>query len=169
MTPDMHAWILSLLIAVSPPGRVPSRESYDDAIVRYESIATDLEAVVTDAAPLYSGPHGHAQTAALLVAIAAHESGLRRDVDEGETRGGGKDACLLQLRNRPDAATDRRTCFRVGLRLVRASLAACRTMPERERLAAYASGSCERGRPESRAMLDAAKRLYWSHPAPLFP
>lgn len=163
----MTAWLFALLVAVAPPGRVPERETEAAAIVRYQAIAEDLDAVTAEQAPLFPGPDGRAMTAGLLVAIAVHESGLRLDVDQGATRGGGQDVCLLQLRSpRHDVATDRRACFREGLRLARQSFAACRALERRDRLAAYASGSCAAGRRESRAILDSWRRMLFAHPYP---
>jgi hypothetical protein len=145
----MAAWLLALLLAAVPPGLVPARETEEAARERYASIAEDLAAVTTSRTE-----------ASLLIAVAVHESGLRLDVDQGLTRGGGRDVCLLQLRSPPAAAlTDRQACLRAGLRLVRASLAACRAAPERDRLAQYASGSCSAGLRESRAIMDSWRRL----------
>lgn len=163
----LAAWAFSLIVSLSPPGKVPARETEEAAVERYASISDDLDAVTAEQAPLFPGPDGRAMTIALLVAVAHHESGFRLDVDQGVNRGGGKDVCLLQLRSaRADVATDRMACFREGLRLLRQSLAACRASERRDRLAAYASGNCTNGRLESRAMVDAWRRLMAAHPAP---
>lgn len=149
-----------------PPGRVPTRETYDAALVRYASIAEDILAEVR-ASPIYSGPRGEAASAALLAAIAIHESGLRLDVDEGITRGEGLDVCLLQLRGvSPEILNDRRACLREGIRRVKRSLRACAKSPAREQLGVFTSGSCERGLHDSRAMMDLARRLLAGHPPP---
>lgn len=140
---------MSLLVASVPPGHNPERETREAALERYASIAEDVGAITSDR-----------REAAALVAIAVHESGLRVDVDEGLTRGSGLDTCLLQLRTaRQDIATDRRACFREGLRRLRGSLSMCRSNPHLFALAAYASGSCSFGHSESRAMVAIWDRL----------
>lgn len=160
----MNAWLLTIMLAVAPPGRTPWRESEEAGRARYMEIAADIETVVAAEPPMFSGAHGRELTGLLVLAIAVHESGLRLDVDTGATRGGGKDVCLMQLRGfRP---TDRRDCLREGLRLARKSFAACAGKPLRERLAAYASGSCTSGLVESRSMIDAWGRWSARWPAP---
>jgi hypothetical protein len=162
----MVAWLFALLIAVCPPGKVPERETRAAALVRYESIAEDIAAEV-HASPIYDGARGEAASAALVAAVAIHESGLRLDVDEGITRGDGLDVCILQLRGAPLAVlTDRRACIREGIRRLKRSLRACRSRPPRDRLGVYTSGSCSRGLKESRAMMDLAQRLLAAHPEP---
>lgn len=155
------AWLMAAMVALAPPGRVPARETEEAARARYASIVDDLEAVIADA-------HGTEGEAAMLVAIAYHESGLRADVDAGATRGGGVDVCLLQIRTgKADAdelARDRRACFRRGLMLARKSLRACAANPEPERLSAYASGACGRGQKESRAFHALTKRVLGYRP-----
>ncbi len=66
-----------------------------------------------------------------------------------------------------DLVKDRRACLRVGLRLIRSSLNACRYLPVHERLSAYASGSCDRGKQASRTRLGRGYRWIASKPAPL--
>ena len=167
----LTTWILTVLLAVAPPGRTPRIESAEEGRARYATIAADLDAVVTAESPLFGGRLGRARTAMLLAAVAFHESGFRRDVDEGRTRGSGLDVCIMQIRARSVAeadtiAHDRRACLRLGLSFVRRSMMACRESPLDDRLAAYASGSCSRGLPESRAMMGWAQRTFARHPPP---
>jgi hypothetical protein len=160
---SMIAWIFSLLVALAPPGRVPARETEDAALVRYASIAEDLDEVIASEPPLPG--LSRAQTAALLVAIAVHESGLRLDVDQGLIRGEGQDLCLMQIRSYDEALLDRKTCFRRGLAMARASWNAC-PGGERERLRVYASGTCIAGSKESHAFIDSWRRALAAHPPP---
>lgn len=142
----MTAWILALIVSLAPPGMTPWRESEAAELERYTEIATDIEAVA-----------GNAREGALLVAIAYHESGFRLDVDSLATRGDGGRACgLWQLQA---ACGTRREQAAEALRKARQSMRACRARPFRDRLAAYASGSCDRGIPESRALVDSWQRL----------
>jgi hypothetical protein len=149
--------LFALLLAIVPPrGGI---ERYHADAVRYASIADDLAAEVHESGPINGLSEW--ETALLLVSIAVHESGLRADVDEGRVRGGGRDGCLLQIRG--FHGSDRRACLKRGLELARASWWAC----PRERLAAYASGSCSAGLPESRAMVDAWQRWRVRYPGPV--
>lgn len=161
----MIAWLLSLAIALSPPGKNPARETEAAALIRYASIVEDVSAVVDEAPPLPG--ETRATTAALLISIGVHESALRLDVDEGLTRSPMGAVCILQLLGAPhEVETDRRACLREGLRIARRSFAACRALPPRERLAAYASGSCKGGKQDSREMIDSWRRAVAAHPVP---
>ncbi len=165
----MTAWILSLLLLVAPPGLVPSRESAGAGRVRYETIAADISAVVSEEAPLFAGEHGREQTAALLVSVAYYESAFRLDVDTGANRGDGGRSCTLWQMQRGRAecdrlVTNRREAAREAIRLVRRSMLACASHPMLERLAAYASGSCGAGLEASRLRMRKARRLFDSHP-----
>jgi hypothetical protein len=184
----MTDWLFGLIATLAPLDRVsPDREfpgwteTVEQRSARYTSIASDLETFVFDpeTKPAFAGETGREQTAALLLAIAYHESGFAKDVDLGPCYRGpkgrgsrcdsGMSACLLQIHlgtgKTPEGWTqaelfaDRKKCFATGLRLVRGSLGACRHLPIRDRLSAYASGSCDRGAEASRALMDLAQRL----------
>jgi len=152
----LAATMLSIMLAKAPPGRshiVEARETVEAGAARYGEIAEAIADV--------SG--GNARTAALLLAVSFHESGWRRDVDLGRgklARGSGRDSCLMQVRVTTDEhralTADRRRCFRLGLERLQRSLNACRHLPRLDRLAAYASGACDRGRLESRARMKTA-------------
>lgn len=147
----MTAWLLSLMLALVPPGKVPARESAEAGFARYQDIAADIASVTNDR-----------RTAALLVAIAVHESGLRLDVDTGATLGdGGRARGLWQLQGvAPELS--RAEQARTALARVQRSFRACGA--GRYGLAAYASGSCSRGLPESAAIVDSWHRALAAHP-----
>ena len=76
-------------------------ETPEESAQRYEDIAKDLVEVVYDPnnKPIFDGPDGRAHTAAVMMSIMFHESGFRRDVDKGETRGdSGNSWCMMQIR-----------------------------------------------------------------------
>jgi hypothetical protein len=181
-------WLVALLTTLAPLDREsPDREfpgwteTTSEREARYRSIASDLETFVFDpeTKPAFAGESGRGRTAALLLAIAYHESGFAKDVDQGPCYRGprgrntrcdsGMSACLLQIHlgngktpegwTQADLFADRKKCFAAGLRLVRASFGACRDLPLRDRLSAYASGSCAHGAEASRALMDLAERL----------
>jgi Transglycosylase SLT domain len=147
------AWVLSLLLFLQPD--VPWRASYEETA---RAIATAAE----QAEPLFPGADGRARTAALLVAVAYHESRF----DPNAVGDGGRSFGLFQHQRggasnfAPAVAAPR------ALATMRASLNACRARPEDERLAAYASGRCDRGFAASRARLALGRALLAGHPPP---
>lgn len=147
----MADWLLALILLYRP-------EPTTEDAARYASIASDIAAVVEE-----TGAREQDSIALTTLAIAIHESGLRAEVDDGRERGSGTDVCLMQIRTtrkRADQlAADRRECLRVGVRLARASLAACRARPWADRLAAYASGRCDAGQAASREIMGIRARL----------
>src|SRR6266567_3614595 len=98
------AWALALMISWTPPGKsrlADAVESPEDGKARYAEIARAAAKVAYDPAtkPLFAGPKGRAATLALMLSVAWHESGFRKDVDLGvgkHARGSGTDSCLLQ-------------------------------------------------------------------------
>ncbi len=173
----MHAvalWLLEIMSLTAPPERAATEkpmpgwaETVEERRDRYAAIADAARAVAFDPneRPVFGGKHARARTAALLVAIAYHESGFARDVDLGPCYRGkaddgkrcdeGRAACLMQIHisdgqtaegyTRDELFADRTKCFRSGLHLVRRSFQACRELPEKHRLASYASGTCKGG------------------------
>lgn len=170
------AWVVALMLSWAPPGKSKiehARETAEAGRARYEEIARAATSVCYDAQtpPLFFGKRGRAQTVALLLSVAYHESGFRRDVDLGLgplARGSGTDSCLMQLRvgkgttaegwSHDDLIRDRRMCFRAGLALLRRSLGACRHLGTLDGLSAYASGRCVAGSATSRALVGPALR-----------
>ena len=53
-----------------------------------------------------------------------------------------------------DLVDDRKKCFKVGYRMIKQSFGACRHKPMELHMAAYASGSCERGHTRSRELVN---------------
>lgn len=166
----LTTWILALLLHVAPPERLAAlpqlpgwAETSAAKRARYEAIAADIASAV------YMTPEQHQrQAAALLVAIASHESGFAPDVDAGRCyRGpgwrsrcdGGRAVSLWQLQGRPELAGDRAGAARAALSLATRSIRACSSKGPDAGLRLYASGSCQRGQPESAAMLQLARRL----------
>jgi hypothetical protein len=177
----MTEWLLAIIVSAASPERAATEDAFPgwaetvaERKERFTSIASDLEAFVFDekTRPVFGGDHGRARTAALVLAVAYHESGFMKDVDIGPCYRGksgqsarcdsGKSACLMQIRiadgktpegyTREELFKDRRKCFEAGLRLLRSSLGMCKHLPLKHRLAAYASGSCDKG-------LDGSERL----------
>lgn len=146
-------WLVAMMIAAAPPGRVPARETAEAGTARYAEIAADIADTSHDP-----------KTQALLVAIAVHESGLRLDIDLGQTLGdGGRAVGLWQLQG-VSHHLSRREEADIALARIQRSFVACAGNGPRFQLAAYASGSCARGLHESAAMVDSWKRMLVAHP-----
>jgi hypothetical protein len=170
------AWAVAFMLTLGPPGRskmAGAEETAEEGLARYREIARAAATVAFDPSSrlLFRGPHARSQTLAVLLSVAHHESGFRKDVDLGVgpfARGSGLDSCLLQIRigkgatregwNHADLVSDRTKCFRAGLAMMRLSAGACRSMGVRDMLSAYASGRCSSPNAESRALLDPALR-----------
>jgi hypothetical protein len=155
--------ILAALLALSPhPSAHPLpgwAETEDAHRARLASIAEDVASVARTPAE-----------AAVLLGVAAHESGFSADVDAGQCYRGkgherrcdaGRAVSLWQLQTGDAEArerwrTNRRAAAHEALRRALGSRAVCarRGLPT---LALYASGSCEHGHREARE-LDAAIR-----------
>ncbi|EYF08462.1 hypothetical protein [Chondromyces apiculatus] len=170
------AWAVALMVSWSPPGRshiADAVETPEEGRARYEEIARAAARVAYDPTvePAFRGPRGRAATLALLLAIAHHESGFRRDVDLGLgklARGSGMDSCLLQIRvgkgktsegwTHADLVGDREKCFRAGHALVKRSFGACRKFEQLDWLGAYTRGRCVADEKASRSRMGLAQR-----------
>jgi hypothetical protein len=189
------SWLFSLMVAFAPPderarsSQLPGHEeTVEQKTARYESIAKDLFDVVYDPTevPLFAGPKGRARTAALVLAVAYHESGFAHDVDVGpcyrgkDGRGArcdhGKSACVMQLHvgdgttlqgyTQEELFADRKKCFRAGLGLLRRSFSECRHLDAKHRLNAYASGVCTRGEDGSERLMALMEKFAAKKPLP---
>jgi hypothetical protein len=156
--------VLSVMMALSPERSWTSLPGHTESVearrARYAAIANDVVAVGKDRVG-----------AALILAVAFHESGFAHDVDEGRHcyRGPGYEArcdsgravCMMQLqlprREREEARTDRRVCFSRGLAATRRSLATCAASTPPHRFAGL-SGSCSRGLAGSRRIFGIHRR-----------
>ena len=180
MASSAHAeprWVLDLMLQVSPPHSWPQGvESQEVRLDRYRAIARTIDEVVRDPGVRlpFSGSEAQRNTTVLLLTIAHHESGFRRDVDVGPCEkgwcDGGRSACLLQVMvgrgttpegwSKADLFADRRKCVLAGLRQVRQSFGGCRHLDRALWLTQYASGGClsEEGRKRSQEMFHALAR-----------
>ena len=186
MAPNQLAsWLLSLMVSSVPPGQSnfpdEARESAEQGRIRYAEIADALAQVSLDPAekPVFDGKLGRERTAALLLALAYHESGLRRDVDLGlgrHARGAGRYWCLMQVAIAKERTADgwtgaaliasRERCFRAGLHILQRSRGACRKQGPDAWLRLYTSGHCERGRESADKRLGTLRRWLRVRPPP---
>ena len=181
-------WLTIAMLAWVPP----QKGQEGPEAQRYAAIALSALDVAFDPAerPLFSGPHGRAQSPLQLLAIAGFESSYRRDVQLGEKRGKAGDSCLMQivisgnrrmhltdltyewhgppksgeessgLTWRDLVGEDTHTCFRAGLHEVRESFQICHD------LSMYTSGQCNHDI-KAKHREQRAKMHYLRHPAPV--
>ena len=185
----LASWLLSVMVSSAPPGRSrfpdEARESDDQGRARYTEIAEALAQVSMDPAEpaVFEGKLGRERGAALMLALAYHESGLRRDVDLGIGRhhGGGRYFCLMQVavdrKNNKgktpegwtgaDLVASRDRCFRAGLHILQRARPACRKQGPDAWLRLYTSGHCDRGREPTEKRLATWRSWLVKHPLPV--
>jgi Transglycosylase SLT domain len=152
----MTGWVLSLLLFLQPDA--PWRASYEETAHAIATAAAESE-------PLFPGPDGRARTAALLVAVAYHESRF----DPKAVGDGGRSFGLFQHQRGGASNFTPAIAAPRALASLRASRQACRARPEGEQLAAYASGRCDRGLSASRARMALGRALVARHTPPAPP
>jgi hypothetical protein len=184
-------WLVAVITSWAPPGRPQmtypdATETAEEAVARYRSIASDALDVAYDEseAPLFGGAEwrARADTALMLLAVALKESGFRKDVDTGLGKmakgDGGRSVCLMQINvgtgtvpvdgvigtwGADTLLQDRKNCFRAALHLMRRSFRQCQGGSDL-RLAAYASGSCDKGHQASQNRMRAFLRARDRYP-----
>ena len=189
---SLVAWVVSALEFISPSERQANLTTYPEAQEtaeerreRYQQIAETIVDVVwdEDEEPLFPGRLGRFRTAALVVAVANYESGLRRDVLScagAHSRGSGVDSGALQVRLPRGAFTaegwtaeevcgDLGKQFRSGLHLMQRSFRACSKEAADHRLSAFTSGRCDSviGGATSKPRMASGRRLFERMPPPV--
>lgn len=176
------AWIASILttLAPVPMDGLREHETQEERAVRIEAIAADIADVVYDPSeqPIFMGQRARERTAVVVSTFAAEEGmNFAHSVDTGKRRGdAGRSYCIMQINvgrgktaegwTGPELIDDRKKCIRAGLHALRRSYWYCKKNPERERFAAYTSGSCDVGRDISRRRHDRAMRRLHLAPPP---
>jgi hypothetical protein len=150
------SWVVGLLVALEPSA--PWRATYEKTA---EAIAR-----VAESEPLFDN-NGEERTAALLVAVAWYESRLKPNAKSAD----GQFMCLYQIHKNhlsdpKKALDDPEVCTRAAIKILRTSLQMCSKRAENERLAAYMSGSCDKGGVESKYRFFLAGKLMKEHPMP---
>jgi len=104
MINSVIAWLIAFIVSAAgnKSTDIPeAKETRSAALVRYESIATDVADVVWRNKPLFPGTDGRLQTAALIVSTMRFEGSFRKDVDTGAgklSKGDHeKSVCLMQI------------------------------------------------------------------------
>ena len=165
---SLTPWLVAFLMAKAP--HLTEARSW--------RIAQDIEQVVLSEQPLWDDPQGRARTALLLASVMWHESKFAIEVDEHTGRQRRRPyVCMMQVRvgrgrtqegwTAQQLAEDRQKCLRAGLHIAQHSFRLCAGQPDHLRLAAYVSGSCRKGHPQSRVRIQEVKR-WWSLHQPSF-
>lgn len=160
MTNALAVWVLSIMHVLQPAA--PWIDGYPETANAIAIAATND--------PLYAGPHGAERTAAVLVSLSWFESRF----DPAAVGDGGASLCLGQVGGsnlkalgltRDAVLSDRATCLRGVLSMIRTSVAVCRGRPLAESLGHYASGgrTCG-GLVKSRHRMNLAAQLLREHP-----
>ncbi len=181
----MHAWILALMLHLSPEERWHHKPGFEETkaerLARYEAIASDIEAAVSQGGTIDTRRD---RDAALMVAVTFMESGFEKDVDVGPCYRGdgnntrcdsGRAACIAQIRIRDgvtsesihgvaglkqeDLFRDRKKCLEIAKFMLARSFRACAKDGRDARLDVYASGRCGFGRDEGKKRLKLQERL----------
>lgn len=151
-------WVVALLTALEPAA--PWSDTFEKTA---EAIAR-----VSSTEPLFPvDARGEERTATLLVSLAWYESRFKPSAKSKN----GRWYCLYQVdkghfADPEKALSDPELCTRTAVRLLRESLNRCKARAPDDRLAAYTSGQCDRGGPESRYRMFLAKKLLKDHPMP---
>lgn len=194
------SWMVSLMMSFSPADKAAKAQAWpgweetaEERKARYHDIASDLYDTVydPDVAPLYGGAKGRAKTAALVLAVAFHESGFSKDVDigpcyrgkdgKGQRCDSGRAYCMMQIQTvfadnttregwtGQELFNDRKKCFTAGINALRRSIRSCRSKGPEFQFAIYASGSCDRGLKGSKELLALSQRFAARKPLPKDP
>jgi hypothetical protein len=164
---SLTAWVLACMVKLLNPAMAHGLNETDHTVHHWEeSYPSTAQAIAVASleAPLFKGETGPQKTAAVLTALAWHES--RFDVnavgDHGQARG------LYQVHPTtvPDVEEDMLNealpASRTARELIRQSQRICRGYDIQEQLGWYAAGSngCqEAGRKKSRVRMNLAMRL----------
>lgn len=148
-------WVMQVMYAVQPSAPMHIQSSYGEISV---AIAN---ASLSD--PLFTGDDGAYRTAALLIALAHHESHFQKNA----VGDGNKSFGLFQIQP-PTAKVDSMLLMLpanaslVAIDLIRTSMKLCAKRPLPERLAWYAQGrgACSSEEP-SRQALEASRAIFW--------
>lgn len=185
------------MLSLAPPERLAAlpqfpghEETAAQKTTRYTSIAHDIAVVAFDPreAPVDGGKNGRVNTIALLLSVSFFESGWAHDADigpcylgkdgKGPRCDGGKAATIFQIEvgagttqegwDKAALFGDREKATRAALHRINRSIKACARFGAEARLRQYASGSCEKGIPESTARVQFARKILTRFPAPKF-
>lgn len=153
VTEKLTAIVFAWLVQVAPPEKfalIPTypeaTETVEERTGRYMEISKDIAEVVMETEKTSAAKR---RAAALLTGIAWHESGFAKDVDIGPCapgrlkKGGcdrGRARGLWQIQ--AYEVPTRKDGARLALKLARRSITACKKLPAKAQLAAYAGGTC---------------------------
>jgi hypothetical protein len=155
-TPEMVPanWVLAIMMKLVPAA--PWMFSFGETSTAISQAANDD--------PLFAGEDGRHKTAAVLIALAYHESRFQPNVvgDSGHSFG------LFQIQP-PTAKVDAsllllpRNAAYIAIDLIRTSFSVCRSQPQQEKLSWFAAGGngCKiEGRKASKIRMSLADKIF---------
>jgi hypothetical protein len=165
---SLSDWLLVAMLVWNPPSEHAfTGETYDGAVGRYRALATLAAETALSEAPL---PGLTRENGALLqVSVGSFESGGWAADVERCARGGdsGRSWTVWGLWGpKARVCADPRLAAQTAYDRLRTSLERCASLPAEHRLAAYASGSCGRGRLESAHRWHRFTEWVAAHPFP---
>jgi hypothetical protein len=162
---SLSLFLYAAMVAWSPLGAHIYYEKPEATEARYHRFADEVVAAVEEDEPLFAGPDGRAKTALYLTSIASFETGgfVARVIDCRVGGDGSRSWGPFQSQTEKETACGSVAgAVHVALAQIRTSFKMCAALPEEDRLAAYASGSCDKGLRESRNRSRRA-RWWWDH------
>ena len=161
----MQAWILSLMLALSPAAVTPWADSYPETARAIAKAATED--------PIYAGPFASERTAATLVAISFFESTFKpgalgdKSTSVGRYQISQSNFAALGI-TKAELLADPDVEVRAALRMIRDSFAICKGRRAEDWLAQFAAGhgTCTNagGILASRRRMGLAMKLFREHP-----
>lgn len=118
----MHLYwtVLAMMTFLAPP------VGEETPMTRHGRLATAITTVLEEEAPLYRNDESRVKSAALMVAVAFRESGLRHDA----VGDGGKSVCAFQVHMGPKTLLDdTEACTRTAYRMLQESIRVDRSEP----------------------------------------
>lgn len=170
-TATLAAYLFTAMKFWSPLPNHAYRENIAITEARYLQIANDVAEQVLDPTemPLFAGEDGRAQTGIYVLATGSFESGgFRADVQFCESTGGGDSGRSWglfqdQMDSKDASCLSMRQATHLAIKHIRRSFEDCANLPQEERLAEYASGSCGAGRKASATRVLRAMNYWRDH------
>lgn len=166
----MKSWVPPTSQCFWNPNKTKYQSCIDDATNHYHEVAQTIVEVVSepDIQLPFTGHNTKVKTALLMASIASTESRFEKKVDSCQKVGDNGLAFGLWQTHSGRAATckDRASALKIAIKIVNESFDYCKRWPLRDKLAAYASGSCSnsRGIWHSRRKINRAINYLKDHP-----
>lgn len=165
MQAALVSWLMAAIISWTP-----NQGKSGERMELLQSIADDIVSVVYSEAPVFHGRYSRAHTALLVASVGALESRFDPRIQQGKCRrgecDGGHAYCFMQIHpegmSGQELIASQRTCFRVGLSMIRRAL---RRSGGKD-IRSY-TGETGEDAPGSEARMKLARDFLATHPPPV--